>query len=139
MKNNRYKREFKEQRDEDLLSVFREVYSKSPIERRLDEILTEVVNHKTKRFWLSSERASIVISQIKKGCDISYMKKHKQLMFQEIYKRLLELEKIYPDKCILHLLEMIVIQEAPSFYLSPASASVILHYMKKRQKCLKRK
>lgn len=131
--------EYREERDNELLSVFQKVYSQSRTYRRLDEILKDVINHRTKRFWISAERASIVISTMKKGKSISYMKPHKQDMFHEIHRRLMILEKTHTGTPTLQLLEMVLDQEAPSFYISVGAASVILHYIKKRKRCLKLK
>lgn len=136
MRKKGCKFEYREERDNELLSVFRKVYSESKTCRRLDELLTDVINHRTKRFWISAERASIVISSMKKGRSISHMKPHKQEMFHEIYRRLLLLEKEHPETPTLQLLEMVVDEEAPSFYISVGAASVILHYIKKRKRCL---
>lgn len=91
-----------------------------------------MVSQKSKRFWVSEEQASKVVSYMMKGGDISYMSDNKQKMFAEIYHRVSKLQDQYPEARLYLLVEEVVSSEAPCFYMTPESAKVIISQIKKR-------
>ena len=84
------------------------------------------------RFWVSPERAAIVIASIMKGDKLSYMRNNKREMFREIYKRAMEIRKKLPNLTILETASIVVEQPAPKFYLTPGYAEIIVGKIKKQ-------
>ena len=129
--------EFKQERDADLLKSYKDAIEKASYPFLLHDILVSAVTSPSERFWVSAKRATLVILRMKSGESISSMKKNKQLMYQEIYRRVIELEEKHSDLPLLKIVDTVVEQKAPCFYMTPESAQVIIHYAKKR--CLEKK
>lgn len=122
--------EFTTQRNNELMAAFRKAlgcqYS-SDI-----EIYELTVNSPSSRFWVSEERATIVISAICRGVPVlEKMNPLKREMFSEIYKRVLVLKKSNPDARLYDLVFDIVNSPAPKFYMQPRSAKEIIYKIKK--------
>ncbi len=108
----------------------------------IPELFETIVNMPAKRFYVSSTRASIVISKIIKGDNLSYMCQSKRDMFFEIYRQYEELRQRNKKAPLRQLVGEIVVRPAPKFYLAPGSAKLIVNetkkvWMKKRQQKLK--
>ena len=89
----------------------------------LDEIGALVVNSPSPRFWVSEERATVVISAIMRGKPIlDTMRPTKREMFEEIYLRVLELKKKHPNWKLSQLVMSVVNSPAPKFYMEASSA-----------------
>ena len=129
-----YRREFlTPQRNKDLHGCFCRVLSEmNPIV--LDEALTRTVNSPAKRFYISSDRAYGVLIRWEKYGITKLITAERQEMYEEIYRRILELRKSMPDTPFMHLAEMVLDQPAPKFYLETSSAKIILckYRIKKR-------
>lgn len=95
-------------------------------------IFKEVVNQPAARFWVSEERAAIVIASMMRGEKLKGMLPNKQDMFREIYKRAMRLRKSRPELTVPELAFYVVRQPAPKFYLTPGSAKVIISSAKKK-------
>lgn len=124
--------EYKEERDCELLRAYHLALSECSC-IKLNNIMIKVVNTPTSRFWVSEERASDVILSILRGNELSSIKSDtKREMFREIYRRVMTLKKTHPDWKLAQIIFCVVNQPAPKFYLTPKSAKVILHYIKKK-------
>ena len=123
-----------EDRNIDLLESFRDEISKAKYPFLLTDVLERTVMRPAKRFYISSRRAMEIINEIKTGRDL-YMHHTKIRMMNEIIKRLDERVKL-SDKPIQYLLEEILDEPAPEFYLMPTSAKVILCKEMKRQRLI---
>lgn len=119
--------EYRYQRDTELIKAYNTVISDIRPPFTMCDVLARAVKLPCSRFWVSETRAKTVIARMKHGYDLSDMKPNKRKMFQEIYRRVEEQEKLGP-------VEMVDILEsgAPEFYLTTESAKVIIHYAKKR-------
>lgn len=132
MKTPGAKFEFERERNLDLLRTYRKlIASVSHIDQAL--IYKQLVEHPSKRFWVSEERANIVVSSMMRGCSIDHMNPSKRAMFQEIYRRTLRMKQADPSRTIVDIVSQVVNQEAPHFYLTPGSARVIL--IRARRQC----
>ena len=131
MKSIGCKFEYQRDRDCDLMRAFRESLSGNP-GKNLPEILRITVNCPSKRFWVSEFRAAIVISKIMHGDRLDTMTTTKREMYLELYHRVVDLKKKYPEKTLSELAVMATNQPAPKFYLKPESAGIIIHRIKKR-------
>ena len=125
--------QLRHERDEDLMRAFqREVAGRPHI--LLPEVLKAVVASPSKRFWVTSERASIVIYNMMNGDNLENMLPLKRKMFREIYRRVMKLKKNYPQLSISILTEQVVAEPAPEFYITWESAKVIISRIRKRRR-----
>lgn len=124
--------EYRDERNSDLLRAFRECVMSSPEEESMETVYQRIVKSKSKRFWVSEEQASKVISYMMKGNNIDYMGNNKKRMFEEIYNRVIKLQIENPGMRIFRLVEIVVAQEAPCFYMTPGSAKVIISQIKSK-------
>ena len=78
------------------MSVYHKLVSDSDL-ISLPQIYREVVNMPSARFWVSEERAAIVISAMAKGDELLSMRPTKREMFVEIYNRAMQIKKEFPS------------------------------------------
>lgn len=130
---------FTQERDEDLHSTYIELLSKA-VHIHLPTIMNELVNMPSRRFWVSEDRASIVIKNIIRGDDLSGMNPLRREMFLEIYRRCNILKSRDSTKSFSQIISEVLEQPAPKFYLTPLSAKVLLSRHRKRKRlCLEKK
>lgn len=130
MKNVGSTFEYEDMRNEDLMDAYREVLCSHNGSTK--ELYRKVVEMPARRFYVSEERASIVISNMYKGRSIAQMRPNKREMYEEIFRRVLELKKERPNDSIYDLTFEVVQQPSPKFYLTPESARVFICYIKKQ-------
>lgn len=124
--------EYKEARDADLLRAYREqIMLCDTID--LTEIFKKVVLMPSARFWVSEERAAIVIARMFRGDKLETMKTNTREMYEEIFKRVKDMKEKLPDMSLFDILFHVVRQPAPKFYLTPDSAKVITMRIKREQ------
>lgn len=123
--------EYKELRDKDLMRAYREQIA-SQRNIHLPDVLRQTVNSPSQRFWVSDTRANIIMSRLRKGDSLPEMNGNKKRMFLEIYRRVCILSEEYPDMSLSELTSIVVEQPAPCFYITPQSAKVIIHKIKKK-------
>lgn len=131
MKRHGSKFEYEAERNHDLMRAYHQLISSSPY-ISLTRVYEEVVNMSSVRFWVSEERAAIVISNMMKGDKLSKMRPTKREMFQEIYRRAMILKKEMPNLSIYEIAFNVVRQAAPKFYITPSYAKSIIFYAKKQ-------
>ena len=131
MKPHGSKFEYEKERDLDLLKNFRDLVVQSKFINIL-EICEKLVNMPSQRFWVSEERAAIVLSAMMKGDRLEKMRPTKREMFGEIYRRAMELKRDNPNMTIFELAFNVVRQPAPKFYVTPKSAKYLILCAKKR-------
>ena len=83
------------------------------------------------RFWVSEERAAIVVSRMLKGDTLKYMRTCKREMFFEIYEKVLKLQQQKPDLSIYKLCFIAVNQPAKKFYMTPLSIRETIYKIKR--------
>lgn len=121
--------EYEEARNKDLLRAINVQCDAHPY-WSMPEIFKAVVDMPSERFWVSEERAAIVISNLFNGASLHKMGATKREMYLEIFRRVQELKKKRPKDSIYNLTFDVVNGTAPKFYLTPGSAKVILHKIK---------
>ena len=131
MKKTGTKSDYEEDRKNDLMRVYHELLSST---KCIDPIAIyqEIVNAPAQRFWISEERAAIVLSQMMKGDKLKSMRPTKREMFKELYRRAMALKKQCPELSITHLAYIDVNQPAPKFYMAPTYARNIIIQFKKK-------
>ena len=122
--------EYKDERDRDLLRAYREqLMLCETID--LTEVFKKVVLMPSARFWVSEERAAIVIARMFKGDKLESMKPNTREMYEEIFKRVKDMKEHNPEMYLFDILFRVVRQPAPKFYLTPDSAKVITTRIKR--------
>lgn len=117
---------FIHQRNADIMRVFRQKLADADI-IRMPEICRQVAESPASRFWVSEERAAIVVSMMESGKQYPCMTETKREMFAEIYRRYKGLRSKYPKKTIIELVSTIVHQPAPKFYFTPRTVGEFIY------------
>ena len=122
------------QRDKELLMAYRKVLAEKKhfcFYRDFKEIVAQPCS----RFWVSEERAAIVLSLMLRGEPVlKTMRQPKRDMFLEIYRRTLELQKTMPGAKFYDVVFEVVNSPAPHFYISPKRAMNIICIIKGKRK-----
>jgi len=118
--------DFTRQRNADIMRVFRQKLADASFVR-LSDIFLQIADSPSSRFWVSEERAAIVISAMQAGRPLPLMTENKRQMFAEIFRRYLLLRANHPRKSIIELASIVVNQPAPKFYLTPGSIRVFIN------------
>jgi hypothetical protein len=122
--------DFTRERNEDIMRTFRIQLAKARF-IIMPEIFQMVADSPSIRFWVSEERASIVVSAMLSGKQLPRMRANKREMFEEIYRRFLVARQIDSEKTVYELVSDIVRQPAPKFYLTPRTVDEIIHRIKR--------
>ncbi len=134
MKPHGSKFEYEQERNHDLMRAYHQLINQYD-HICLPLVYQEVVNLPSARFWVSEERAAIVIASMM-HCDkeedvLADMRPNKKEMFREIYSRAKKLREEFPSMSVFDIAFKVVRQPAPKFYLTPGSARVIIYKAKK--------
>ena len=124
---------YEDLRNRDLMRAYHSLL-KSDKNIRLSDVYNKVVNMQSERFWVSEERAAIVVSAMLAGrplIEVNVSAPARVEMFQEIYRRFCEIKKAQPERSIYDIVTEVVISPAPKFYLTPSSAKVIINKIEK--------
>lgn len=125
MKNFGSVSEFNSERTNDLLrAYFRYLEICSHVS--MPDVFRNVVDMPAARFWVSASRAAVVIASINRGDKLLYMRPNKREMFFEIHRRVMLLRQTRSDWSASQLIEAVIAQPAPKFYLAPGSARVLI-------------
>ncbi len=108
---------FTRKRNAALLKAYREQITSTGY-IRLSEIGERIVNSPSPRFWVSEERAAVVVSAIMRGKPVlDSMRPSKREMFEEIHRRVVALKEAHPDWQLCQLVSEVVNSPAPKFYM----------------------
>lgn len=123
--------EFTRERNNDLMRAYRHQIKRAR-HISMRSIAADIVEMPAARFWVSEERATIVISALLAGRDLpANMRPTKCEMFSEIYRRFLNLRHSRPHDSVYALVSEVVNSPAPKFYMLPRSAMDIIYKIKK--------
>lgn len=114
--------EFKQQRDRAIYDAYRLILRSTGPNVPLAAIFEQVVLQPCPRFWVSPERALIIVYQMLHNQPMPTMRPCKQLMFREIFSRVLELKRRFLTMSYRDCVEKVVFSQAPQFYISPSAA-----------------
>lgn len=121
--------DFTKRRNENLMRVYREKLNLMSIVV-MPQIFELVAESQADRFWVSEERAAIVISAMAVGKPLPRMRRNKREMFEEIYRRFLIARRGSPQTSLYELVTKIVNQPAPKFYLTPRTVGEFIYRIK---------
>lgn len=116
---------YKRQREKELMTVFRSVLASSARVNMMN-VFREVVSRPCSRYWVTEERAAIVISSIMRGT-YAPLGKDKHDMYMSLYRRFLETRSQRPNLPYQELIFLSVNSPAPRFFLSPSLAKTIIN------------
>lgn len=121
---------FTAQRNKELMTAYRNaILNADYID--LSRVAYIIANTPTSRFWVSEERALIVVQAIMNGSPIlETMRPLKREMFMEIYTRVRRLMKEKPDTPLPDIVMEVVNSPAPKFYLQDRCAMDIIYKIK---------
>lgn len=122
--------EYEDQRNDDLMTVYHNLLVEAQ-HVCMPDIYERAAASPSRRFWVSEERAAIVVSAMMRGDRLTNMRPLKREMYTEIYNRVMELRQQQPDLPISQLVATVVEQPAPKFYLTPGSAKVLICKIRK--------
>lgn len=127
--------EFTQERTVDLMRAYRK-YLSSCRYINMSDVYENIVNMPASRFWVSEKRAFLVVSAIlaNKEDELSGMNPLKKEMFIEIANRIRQLQKTQSSAHLSELCSEVILQPAPKFYMSRASAKSIIQQYKKWKK-----
>lgn len=91
-----------------------------------EKIYHAVANMPAKRFWVSPERAAIVVARISRGEKLLEMRPTKRRMFFAIHNRVSRLKKKYPSRSLAQLCSNVIYTPAPEFYLAPGTVKLLI-------------
>lgn len=126
--------EYTDERDRDLLNVYRRIISEAS-HINLYEAVDKAVNSPAKRFYVSAYRARNVIMRMIKNKPLNNVYPCKKEMFAEIYRRVMVKRAFFPNKPLLIAIEEVLAEPAPKFYLEKESGVSILHKIQKKLRC----
>ena len=131
---------FIQERDADLLSAYQKII-KVRDNIRLSEIEQKLAQSPSRRFWVSEDRAYIVILDMLKGKSLDNMIPTRKSMYQEIFRRFQIHKSNEPQLSNMEIIKRVCAEKAPSFYLTPQSIHVILSRVRKeeKQRCYERR
>lgn len=134
--------EFKLMRDKELTDIFRSLVldPAQSGQQPLRELYGLAAKQPASRFWVSEERATVVIRDCLAGrSDFSHMKPESQRMFTEILSRVRPILDRNPDMPVAWAVREVVSGPAPEFYLTPLSAKVIIYARIRAERAEKRR
>lgn len=123
--------EYTAERIEDLMRAYDE-YISSCEYIRMPEVYANIVNMKSRRFWVSDVRATKVVYSMFRGVPLKNMRPLKREMFEEIFRRVVAMKKEHPERSIRTCCCIVVAQPAPKFYLTPGSAKIMVCKSRKK-------
>lgn len=124
--------EFKAERDRAICLAYRQAL-RAVESIYMPEVMSAVVRQPCERFYVSEERAAIVVSSMMRDpSSISGMRGERQRMFGEIYRRVMELRAQRPRRSLASMIREVVNSPAPEFYISPRYAQNLISKTKNR-------
>lgn len=90
--------------------------------------MEKVVKSPSSRFWVDPDRARDIVSRYRREPrSLDGMIPSRRAMYKTLSRRCAEFELRYPDRPMVHCMEMAVYSGAPEFYLSPGTARNIIY------------
>lgn len=123
-------------RDRDLLRAYNELVKKQlRLYGRICKtgLMEQVVDSPASRYWVSSDRACAIIYRLEKGERIDYMKRNRVKFYISLYEDFRRYKKLHPEvQATKHIVEIVVMQPAPCFPVTPRVAGNIVERMRRR-------
>lgn len=127
-----------EERTTDLMQLYDD-YISSCTYIRMPEVYAFIAQSPAPRFYVSETRASVVVSDMlaKRTQNYCRMRPLKREMFQEICKRVKQMQRRHPNMTILDCCREIITQPAPKFYITPNTVKATVCKNRKKWRRMK--
>lgn len=99
---------------------------------RLPEVWERIANMPSSRFWVTEERAAVVIRKMMRGDKLKNMRPLKKEMFDEIYRQVRMLMATEPNMSLYECCVRVVNSPAPKFYMTPLSIRQTIYKIKRK-------
>lgn len=99
---------------------------------RLPEVWQRIACMPAARFYVSEERAAVVVSKMLKGDRLETMRPLKREMYEEICRRVQLLLDIRPELSVSQCCMLVVNAPAPKFYMTPLSIRETIYKIKRQ-------
>ena len=121
--------DFKDERDRELLEAFKsQLHLLGSIET--GKLFIRASEMPASRFWVSEQRAGVVISKLERGDKLERMNPKRREMFLEIYRRVRDIMEENPTIKRTEAIFRVVNSRAPEFYLTPKSARAMIYRLR---------
>lgn len=118
---------FTKERRQDILNAFHNIIAQSP-HINIRQISHAVALAGASRFWISEERAAMVISRLQRGLPVpGPLRPLRQKMFHDLFNSYLNIRKSNPRLPFAMAVHLAVNSPAPQFYLAPESIARIIY------------
>ncbi len=126
-------KEYKDERDRSLLEAYHKTLAETAYPIKLSNVYEEVVKQPSPQFWISSEQAIKIISDIKRGVkDLSTMRHEYASMITTIMERMEQIRENNPELSDKLLVERVIYDQAPCYFITPKSAKTLIHRFLRR-------
>lgn len=123
---------YKQQREHELMTTFRQLLHECR-HVNMEKLFKQVVLKPCSRFWVSEERATIVVCRMMRGLPV--IATHcKREMYDEIFTRCNALKSQSPALSMSQIVCRVVSAPAPKFYLSASQAKAIINSIRRKSK-----
>jgi hypothetical protein len=123
---------YKQQRERELMTAFRQLLHECS-HVNMEKLFKQVVMNPCSRFWVSEERATIVIGRMMRGLPV-IVTHCKREMYNEIFTRCKALKSQSPSLSMSQIVCRVVSAPAPKFYLSASQAKAIINNLRRKNK-----
>lgn len=129
MRKGKCKCDYIEERSHELFAAYKDALGTQGGSR---EVFRRVAMSACSRFWVSEERAAVVVARMLRGRDIGHMGRMRRAMFEELHRRVALRRAASPEKSITELVREAVHSPAPCFYLTATTVSVLISKIKRQ-------
>jgi len=121
--------DFTRERNHAFMQLFHQLAAQQSV-LCLDTLFRQLVLMPTPRFWVSEERAAIVVARIFRGESLRNMLPLKREMYLEIARRTRALIADSPQLSLTEAVATVVHHPAPRHYITPSSARILYYRIK---------
>lgn len=127
--------EFKKERDDDFAETYKTVIAGLGKQARFtprQQLIRLTVNHPAKRYYVSYEQASRILSRLLHRKKVTFKNPLKKEMYMEILKQI-RTKKKTTDKPLSQILAETIYSPAPRFYLTVETATLLYNSLLKNK------
>lgn len=127
MRHNGSVSDFTIQRNRELLATYNRLVARA---KTIDikAIGCQLCDAPASRFWISEERAIVVLSAMSKGIPLPPSTRGtKREMYEEMFSRLKMIRRFNPHLSFREAVSVVIFSPAPKFYLRPRAALEIIY------------
>ena len=132
MRHKGNRNEFKDLQDNEIMQAYRRIFYKYGGTVGVKRLYEMISSEPASRFFVSDLQATRVIAKMYAGHNLSNMRGTRRRMYEEIYRRVVDLINKNPGMTICKAVSEVVSQPAPEMYIGVRQISYIIDKRKKR-------